>query len=172
MDAVTPDLVAARVSLARGGDEEAFGQIVAEHHADVLRVCYLVCGSRDLAEDAAQSTWTQVWRHLRTLRDPTRLRAWVLAIAGNEARQLMRRERLRHLFRHQPAASPGIDPARVDLQSALSSLSADDRRLLALRHVAGLSSKEIGELLHISPTAVRMRLTRLHERLRRELRDG
>ncbi len=63
------------------------------------------------------------------------------------------------------------DPRNLDLQAALRALPSDDRRLLALRHVGGLSSEEIGVLLHSSPPAIRMRLSRLHKRLRRKLRD-
>lgn len=167
-----PDAALAQVELARDGDEEAFGWIVSVHHPDVLRVCFLVSGRRDLAEDAAQSTWTQVWRHLQSLRDPSRLRAWILAIAANEARQEVRRERLRRWLPHRGSeASVDVDPSYLDLRTALDALSSDDRRLLALRHVGGLSSNEIGALLHSAPPAIRMRLSRLHQRLRRDLRD-
>lgn len=167
-----PDAALAQVALAREGDDQAFAWIVSAHHADVVRVCFLVSGSRDTAEDAAQSTWAQVWRRLKTLRDPTRLRAWILAIAANEARQQMRRERVRRLLPHRGSeTSVEVDPRNLDLRDALRSLSYDDRRLLALRHVGGLSSDEIGALLHASPSAIRMRLSRLHKRLRRELRD-
>ena len=68
-------------------------------------------------------------------------------------------------------ASVEVDPTSLDLHAALRSLSYDDRRLLALRHVGGLSSNEMGALLHSSAPAIRMRLSRLHARLRRELRD-
>jgi RNA polymerase sigma-70 factor (ECF subfamily) len=172
MDAVGSGAALAQVALARDGDEEAFAWIVSAHHADVVRVCFVVSGSRGMAEDAAQSTWTQVWRRLKTLRDPTRLRAWILAIAANEARQQVRRERVRRLLPYRPSgASVEVDPRNLDLHAALRSLSSDDRRLLALRHVGGLSSNEIGALLHSAPPAIRMRLSRLHGRLRRELRD-
>ena len=173
MDTVGPDAALAQVELARDGDEEAFAWIVTVHHPDVIRVCFVVTRSRELAEDAAQSTWTQVWRRLKTLRDPTRLRPWILAIAANEARQQMRRERVRRLI--SPRGSEGsaaLDPRHLDLHTALDALSSDDRRLLALRHVGGLTSDEIGALLHSSPAAIRMRLSRLHQRLRRELGDG
>jgi RNA polymerase sigma-70 factor (ECF subfamily) len=172
MEAVGPDATVAEVALALDGDADAFARIVSEHHEDVLRVCFLVCGSRDTAEDAAQSTWAPAWLRLKTLRDPTRLRAWVLAIAANEARQQVRRERLRLLLPiRSSVALPDVKPTDLDLDAALRLLSSDDRRLLALRHVGGLSSTEIGALLHRSPAAIRMRLSRLHERLRKELGD-
>jgi len=93
-------------------------------------------------------------------------------IAANEARQQERRERVRRLLPHRGSeASAELDPRNLDLHAALRSLSSDDRRLLALKHVGGLSSDEIGAPLHSSPPAIRMRLSRLHQRLRMELRD-
>lgn len=172
MDAAGLEETVAQVTLARDGDEDAFAWIVTAHHKDVVRICFLVGGSSDAAEVAAQSTWAQVWLRLKALRDPTRLRAWILAIAANEARQHVRHERVRRLLPYRSSeASVDAKPRDLDLDTALRSLSNDDRRLLALRHVGGLSSIEIGALLHSSPAAIRMRLSRLHERMRRELSD-
>lgn len=172
MDTVGADHVLIQVERAREGDDDAFAWIVSMHHSEVMRVCSLISGRRDLAEDAAQSTWAQVWRRLSTLREPARIRPWIMAIAANEARQQLRRERIRRVLTLRfHTSSVAIDPRNLDLHAALRSLSFDDRRLLALRHGGGLSSDEIGSLLHISPPAVRMRLSRIHGRLRKELRD-
>jgi RNA polymerase sigma-70 factor, ECF subfamily len=98
MDAAGQDVTVEQVAQAQDGDQDAFARMVAAHHRDVIRVCFLVGGSLDMAEDSAQATWVQVWRRLKTLRDPTHLRAWILAIAANEARQQVRRERIRRLL--------------------------------------------------------------------------
>ena len=44
----------AQVALAARGDEAAFTRIVAAHHDDMTRVCFVVCGDLDLAEEAVQ----------------------------------------------------------------------------------------------------------------------
>ena len=62
--------------------------------------------------------------------------------------------------------------AEIDLFNALHHLKPEDRRLLALRFVGGLDSTEIGTLVGMSPSGVRGHLSRLVERLRKELRDG
>ena len=59
----------------------------------------------------------------------------------------------------------------MDLERALSRLTPEDRTLLAMRHLAGFDSAEIGVALGISPEAVRARLSRLIARLRVELTD-
>lgn len=86
---------------------------------------------------------------------------------------LVRRERFRSrieafLFRDEPAAIPEA-ASFVDLKAALGRLSPDDRALLALKYIGGYTSAEIGPLVGSAPASVRVRLSRLHQRLRKEL---
>ena len=41
------------------------------------------------SQDAVQAAWPIVWRKLRTLRDPAKLRPWLVTVAANEARQIL-----------------------------------------------------------------------------------
>jgi RNA polymerase sigma factor (sigma-70 family) len=170
--------VATTVERASAGDEVAFGRIVAAYHLDLVRVAYVVCGGdQDLAEDAAQAAWWIAWRKLPSLRDPGRLRPWLVAIAANEARKLVKRER-RHLVSEIDVArhtSPDVDPAggidQLDLANALAHLKPEDRALVALRYAAEIDSSELGPVVGLSPSGVRTRLSRLLDRLRKELGD-
>ena len=72
---------------AAGGDEIAFAWIVEAHHVDMRRVSFVICGDRDMAEDAVQQAWQIAWRKLATIREPNRLRSWLVAVAANETRQ-------------------------------------------------------------------------------------
>ena len=77
------------IRLAAGGDEVAFARIVDAYHADMSSVCFVVTGGdAELTEDAVQSAWPIAWRKLDTIREPERLRPWLISIAVNEARQL------------------------------------------------------------------------------------
>jgi RNA polymerase sigma factor, sigma-70 family len=78
------------VASAATGDEVAFARIVAAHHDDMARVSFVVCGDVELAQDAVQSAWPKVWAKLDTIRDPSRLRPWLVSVAANEAKQLAR----------------------------------------------------------------------------------
>jgi RNA polymerase sigma-70 factor (ECF subfamily) len=169
--------VASTVALAGAGDEAAFAQVVATYHADMARVAFAACGDRELAEDAVQAAWLIAWKKFHSLRHPERVRPWLLAVTANEARQLLRR-------RHGPVVeidveAPGDsrnDPSagieRLDLRRALAHLSPDDRALVAMHFVIDLSSDELGAAVGTSPSAARMRLSRIVDRLRKELRDG
>ncbi len=167
----------ALVSLAAGGDEAAFTQIVAAHHDDMMRVSFVVCGDLDLADEAVAAAWLIAWRKLRDLREPDRLRPWLVSIAVNEARQAVRRRDRRgvmELAMADAAVAPGDPAARaadIDLINALARLDPDDRALLALRYVAGFDASELASATGRSASGTRARLARLLGRLRTELRD-
>jgi RNA polymerase sigma-70 factor, ECF subfamily len=171
-DATAIDTV---VRSAATGDEVAFARLVAEHHASMSRVAYVICGDQETTRDAVQSAWAIAWRRMRSLRDPAQVRAWLVAIAANEARQAVRRQRrvkivdisddIDHPGGREPEASVDL----VDLRRSLRGLSSEDRSLLAMRYAAGLDSADIGRQLGISASGVRSRLTRLLDRLRLDL---
>lgn len=170
-------IAATTVADAAAGDAVALARIVAAHHDDMARLCFVICGDQDLAQDAVQAAWPLAWRKLGTLRDPERLRPWLMTIAANEARQLLRRRSRQRVVEIEvldlePArADPGDGAGLLDLRAALRRLTPEERTLLAMRHIAGFDSPEIGAALNISADAVRARLSRLVARLRAELSD-
>jgi len=169
------------VASAAAGDEVAFARIVASYHDDMVRVAYLVTCEVGLAEEAAQSAWSIAWRKLASIRDPDRLRPWLVSIAANEARQLLRQRRRRHVTEIKVDEwVDGVAPSggrlderdrELDLIDALRRLSAEDRAVVAMRYALGLSSAEIGRATGLSAPGVRSRLARALERLRKELGD-
>jgi RNA polymerase sigma-70 factor (ECF subfamily) len=169
------------VARAATGDEAAFARIVAAHHDDMARVAFVVCGDVELAQEAVQAAWQKAWAKLGSIREVGRLRPWLVSIAANEAKQLLRSRRRRWLREtgmdgDEPAdARLGPDPAgraaQLDLANALAGLEPDDRTLIALRYAAGLTSDEIGHAIGMTGGGVRARLARLLTRLREELRD-
>lgn len=168
---------ASTLAEAASGDGDALSRIVAAHHLDLIRIAQLICRDASLGEEAAQAAWSIAWRKLGTVRNPDRLRPWLMAIAANEARQLLRRRRVRPVVEipaevvAADAADPQSRSGLIDLSAALQRLDPDDRALLALRFVAGFDATEIGRTLDISPSGVRSRLARLLGHLRTELRD-
>ena len=167
-----PGLVAA----ACAGDTDAFARIMALHDGDMTRVCMAIVGDVNVAQEAVQAAWPLVWERLGSLREPDRLRPWLVSVAANEARQIVRRGRRAEARERSSApprdlGDPSARAASLDLAAALSRLGVDDRRLIGLRYIAGLTSSEIARELGGSPSAVRGRLARILDRLRTELND-
>jgi RNA polymerase sigma factor (sigma-70 family) len=160
---------------AIAGDAMAFARIVRAYHDDMARVCQVICGDPDLAQDAAQAAWPHAWRRLGTLRDPDKLRSWLITIAANEARRLVRqqrRDRVVPIDTVELGSSAGDPADRVedaDLLQAVRRLPAADREMLALRYVAGFDATEIGAAFGLPSSTVRTRLSRLIARLRQDI---
>ena len=170
-------IAANTVAQAAAGDAVAFARIVAAHHDDMARVCFVICGDQDMAQDAVQAAWPIAWRKLGSLREPGNLRPWLVTIAANEVRQVMRRQRRHNVVQIEVADvgsdrhDPSTRAARADLAAALQRLAPEDRELLALRHVSGFDATEIGKAIGMSASGVRTRLARATARLRLELGD-
>src|SRR3954470_6900725 len=121
------DLLRAMVARAATGDDLAFARLVATHHDDMSRVAFAMCGDGALAQEAVQSAWSRAWTKLDTVRDPTRIRPWLMSIAANEAKQLARRRsrvRLREItiedaLEPDGARAPG--PGSSSLRSSTGS---------------------------------------------------
>lgn len=187
---IDPETLRSMVASAATGDEVAFARIVAAHHDDMARVAFVVCGDVTLAQDAVQAAWPKVWAKLGQVRDPARLRPWLVSVAANEAKQLARsrsRRWVREITveatvddataaraaggRDRAANDPGDRAGELDLANAIASLDESDRTLVALRYAAGLTSDEIGRVIGMTGGGVRARLARTLQRLRKELHD-
>ena len=164
------------IRAAAAGDADAFTRIVAAYHRDMTRVAFTIVGDANGADDAVQSAWAIAWRQLGSHREDASLRAWLLKITANEARQAVRRSSRRSV-REIPVdegvagyPSDHADvPDRLDLAGALARLHVDDRALIALRYGADLDSNDIARVLGGTPGSVRVRLHRLLRRLREDL---
>jgi RNA polymerase sigma factor (sigma-70 family) len=173
------DEASALIASAAAGDETAFASIVRLYHEDMRRVCVVVAGDDGIADEAVAAAWSVAWRKLGGLRDTSRLRPWLVSVAVNEARQLLRARKRRSLLEvpvfqvDEPGGGldPGASINSIDLRNALVRLDPNDRALLAMRYMAGFDSTEIALATGRSPSGTRARLARLLQRLERELGD-
>jgi RNA polymerase sigma factor (sigma-70 family) len=167
------------IESAASGDDVAFGRLVAAYGDDMRRVCIVVCRDEALAEDAVQAAWAIAWQRLASLREPARIKPWLIAIAANRARDLLRDQRRRsevEVRGRAPSVAGGVDPSTgidsLDMLAAVERLDPQDRALLAMRYVAGFDAAELSLALGLSPAGTRTRLKRLIDRLKGELSHG
>ena len=127
----------------------------------VGRVCGAIALER--GDDAMQETFIAVLRNLRSLREPRALHGWVRRIAVRES---IRVARGGHEEPVDPdalvgAAAAPVDVATVvDVRSVLARLAPEQRAILVLRDVDGLSEAEAARLLGVPEGTVKSRLHR------------
>jgi RNA polymerase sigma-70 factor (ECF subfamily) len=161
---------------ARGGDQQAFGQLVEIHSERVYRALRRFGLDADEAGDVAQEVFLRAWRSLDRFEGRAQLSTWLYRIAFNEAqRRLSRRPAPAvpaNLDGPDPIASipdsPDHEPdARAldqelaqAVDAALSQLPPELRAAVILRDLDGLSTDEAAAVAGVRPAAFKSRLHR------------
>jgi RNA polymerase sigma factor (sigma-70 family) len=162
------------VAETRGGNRDAFSQIVVRYQSLICSLAYSATGSLGQSEDLAQETFITAWRRLRLLREPAKLRAWLCGIARNHINNTLRREGREPLTASEPLETareaPASEPSPPDqaisreeeaiLWRALERIPQLYREPLVLFYREQQSIEAVAQDLGLSEDAVKQRLSR------------
>jgi RNA polymerase sigma factor (sigma-70 family) len=166
----------ALVQAARGGDVDAYAELVRRHQHAAVRAARAV-GAGDWAEDAAQEAFVSAWHALGRFADDRRFRPWLVAIVVNEVRSRQRLWRRRDVIVQRAGARLGPqEPPRSEelaeqserrrrLVEALSRLPEKQRQVVTFRYLMELTEEETASALGWPKGSVKSRLSRALERL-------
>jgi RNA polymerase sigma factor (sigma-70 family) len=159
------------------GDEQAVRALYADYAGRILGLSLRMLRSRALAEEAVQTTMLKAWRAAGSF-DPTReLAPWLYAIARRVAIDIYRRER-----RPREAAELADEDVAVvplsfertweawEVRVALDELPPDEREVVRLSHLVGMTHQQIAESVGVPLGTVKSRSARAHRRLAARLR--
>ena len=167
--------VPAHFLTAKGTLEHAFEAALPECTALAFRVAFSVLRQREDAEDVAQEVLAKAFRGLGSLRDPARLRPWLVRAAFRRALD-HRRGGLRRGRREERAAPPSLAAASVsaELQArvfeALDALPEKLRLVMVLSAFDGHDTREVAALLRVPEGTVKSRLHSARKALLERLR--
>lgn len=175
----------------KAGDEEAFETIVEHYSAQTYRVARAITGSPQDAEEVVQDVFMTIFRKIGSFEGRSAFSTWLYRITVNAAMMKVRGrpetaeedlERWLPVFdamgaHMHPAEAWSTNPEHILMQrerrevvrSALATLPADYRTIVALRDLQGRSSEEIAEMLGLSVAAAKSRLHRARLALRGKL---
>ncbi|HEX7745847.1 MAG TPA: sigma-70 family RNA polymerase sigma factor [Micromonosporaceae bacterium] len=157
---------------------DGYEYLLARHTATAHRTAVLL-GAGDDAEDVVQEAFVKAFQRLGNYRGESGFRAWLLAIVGNETRNLHRSRRrrdglvLRAVVGLRPGPAP-VDPSdsaeaserRQHLVAALQRLNERERDVLVCRYLLDLSESETAATLDLSKGTVKSRAFRALAKLR------
>ena len=151
-------------------------ELIDQHGDDILRLCLLYMGERQLAEDAFQETFVRAWRHLSAFRGESSVKTWLSHIAVNVCRDMLRTPWLRmrrsarsvEEMEHLPA--PDATP-RHELMDAIRALPDKYREVIVLVYVQDMKLREAAAQLRLPVPTVSTRLRRARARLRQLLSE-
>lgn len=168
------------VSRAAQGDANAFEILVGRHRAAVYRFARAIARDASDAEEVLQETFLSAWRGAAGFGGRSSVRTWLLVIARNGALRARGRAEARHEEGGESLAELAVgagfgteDPERIVLAAerrnllatALASLGPEDREILVLRDLEGVSGEECADALGLSLPAMKSRLHRARLRL-------
>ncbi|HSQ02549.1 MAG TPA: sigma-70 family RNA polymerase sigma factor [Burkholderiales bacterium] len=156
---------------AQDGDHAAYGALVRRHQDRVYRYLLRLTGSHDEALELTQEAFIKAWEALPAWRPEAQFHTWLFRIASNAAMDVLRRRKVVDFVALEedydaPAEAPGPE-AQLDtkqrlhaLDAALARLTVEQREMILLREVEGLSYEEISAALGIHEGTVKSRLAR------------
>jgi len=162
-------------SFARTNSEDAFAELVQRHvhlvHSAALRQ---VNGDAHLAQDVAQTVFTDLARKASSLARREVLTGWLYTSAHFAAAKIIRtenrrRDREEKFMRepiHETAPEPDWEKLRPVLDAAMHELKETDREAILLRYFENRQFAEVGAKLGLNENAARMRVERALEKLR------
>lgn len=164
-------LVQKAIEHAQAGDSEGLHFLYVRYASDVQRFVNSLVKDHHEAEDITQNIFAKLMKAIKKY-EPREVpfAAWIMRVARNaaldhlRARRAIPSEEVR--VADSGSAQVGIDRGR-DLRQALEQLPEDQREVLILRHIAGLSPVEIAATLEKSESSVHG----LHHRGRRTLQE-
>jgi len=168
------------VTRARAGDLEALESVYRTFEVPVFNLARRLCRNSEDAEDVMQETFIEVMRSIHRFRGDGPLAGWIRRVAASKALMKLRRGRARMSEAldedlGDPATGSasasgwlsGLSHDRIDLDTALSTLSDTARSVVWLHDVEGYTHEEIAELMERTPSFSKSQLARAHGRLRR-----
>lgn len=158
--------------------EGGFPGLVSRYHALVCAVAFGATGDRALSEDIAQDTFVVAWRGRSTLRDPSRVRPWLCAIARHLALNARRRRAPEPLVDDERLIADvdlhaGLEGAQRDalVWQAIAAIPEPYRLVLVLYYREDKSIGEVARALGISEANALQRLSRGRRQLQRGIED-
>jgi RNA polymerase sigma-70 factor (ECF subfamily) len=163
------------ISEAQEGNTHAFRIIVERYMKRAYDIAYSVVREHDEAEDVAQEAFVRVYRSLHTFRGNSQFGTWLYRVVMNHALNRIERNQARSRLETSLTgsmamiAAPGEPPAEQDdrkpqLEQALYRLPTLQRAVVIMRHLNGLSTRQVSEILRCSEGTVK---THLHRGLRK-----
>jgi RNA polymerase sigma-70 factor (ECF subfamily) len=171
------------IQKARGGDTAAFNQMVLAYRKRILGTISRLIGKPEDVEDVGQEVFLRLYYSLDQLRTPEVFEPWLYRLTVNASYDYLRRakrrgeSRMADLSEQQVMMADSLAGGRQDsedrqkgqvrefVDALFSHVSEEDRLLLTLKEVEGLSLKELEKIYHVNENALKVRLFRARQRV-------
>lgn len=179
------------VRLAQTGDQDAFGELVLRYEKQVYNLALRMVNQEQDALDLSQEAFVRAWRGLPAFRLDAKFSTWLYRLTSNICIDFLRSQKNRRTVSmtveedqeesqqwQLPDPAPGPEQQTMEreqaqqIKQAMDKLSPDQRQILTLRAIHGLSYAEIGQIMSLKEGTVKSRLNRTRQQLKEILMPG
>lgn len=171
------------VERARNGDDAAFNELIRVYRKRILGTISRLIGRPEDVEDVGQEVFLRLYYSMQQLRTPDMFEPWLYRLTVNSAYDYLRKRRRKKESRiadlseaqvtRADAEASGLHTHEVErkgfirefVQRLLGNVSEEDRLLLMLKEVEGLSIKELEKIYGVNENALKVRLFRARQRV-------
>ena len=167
------------------GDDTAFSTLVQKYQKSIHALAWRKIGDFHIAEDITQDTLLKAYQELSTLNEPQRFASWLYVIASNYCKMWFRKKRLSteslenissaqlekatySEFVIEEKERSAEETQREVVKKLLAKLKESERTVMTLYYLGGMTHEEISEFLGVSVAAIKNRLYRARNRLKKE----
>ena len=167
------------------GDDTAFSALVSKYQRSVHALAWRKIGDFHIAEDITQEAFLKAYQRLSTLKEPQSFASWLYVITANQCKAWLRKKRT-WIQSLEDTSSAELEKAtysghiiaenermteetqREVVKELLAKLQESDRTVITLYYLAGMTYEEISNFLGVSVGAIKSRLHRARQRLKKE----
>ena len=167
------------------GDDTAFSALVKKHQKPVHALAWRKTGDFHVAEEITQDTFLKAYQNLSTLKEPQKFAGWLYVIAVNYCKMWKRKKRLSTQSLEETSSAElekatysgyviaenertTAEAQREVVKQLLAKLQESDRIVITLYYLGEMTYEEISEFLGVSVSAIKNRLYRARQRLKKE----
>ncbi len=172
------------IQKAQGGDDDAYNEIVRLYRRRILGTVYRLIGRTEDVEDVAQDVFVRLYYSLKQLREPGVFEPWLYRLATNAAYDYLRKRRraashvrMADMSEEQMVVADAAESSKRDaderkrtevrelLDALFGEVKEEDRVLLTLKEIEGLTLKELAKIYEVNENALKVRLFRARQRV-------
>ena len=167
------------------GDDTAFSELVRKYQRSVHALAWRKIGDFHIAEDITQETFLKAYQRLSTLKEPQSFASWLYVITANQCSTWLRKKRFRTQSLEDTSSAQlervtysgyvieenermTVETQREVVKKLLAKLKESDRTVITLYYFGGMTYEEISKFLGVSVGAIKNRVYRAQERLKKE----
>lgn len=167
------------------GDDSAFTSLVIQYERQVHALAWKIIGDFHVAEEITQDTFLKVYQKLDTLKNPQQFAGWLYVIASRLCYKWKRKNRRQielldnteidmldetaySKYVADENTKVRIDAQRKVVHKLLSKLQESERTVMVLHYFSEMTCEEISRFLGVSTSAIKSRLSRARQRLKKD----